>query len=197
MRNTFFRKQYAHGFTLVELIVVIVILGILTLASGTAYIATLRTSRDGRRKIDMENIKQALEAYHSDNSSYPDTDDGVTPLSTFLDPAPPGKKYLSMPKDPKSGADYQYREASCETINLVDVCNSYDLSVVLENPPDNVPAACSSQTCVSPLTNLPVSCSYCLDPYGPLPTVPAVPTNTPTPTPMIEPGGGDGGEEGK
>ena len=171
MRNTFFRKQYAHGFTLVELIVVIVILGILTLASGTAYIATLRTSRDGRRKIDMENIKQALEAYHSDNSSYPYTASGVTPLSTFLDPAPPGKKYLSMPKDPKSGQDYYYVEDGCEDINGVQVCNSYKIGVILENPPNNVPEACSTTiACPNPNTGVLEGCNYCLDPYGPLPT---------------------------
>lgn len=170
MQNTLFRKQYAHGFTLVELIVVIVILGILTLASGTAYIATLRTSRDGRRKIDMENIKQALEAYHSDNSTYPYTADGAVPLSSLLDP-PSGKKYITMPKDPKSKQDYYYIEAGCELINGTNVCNSYTLGVILENTPNNIPESCTNvKLCPNPNTGVLESCNYCLDPYGPFPT---------------------------
>jgi len=64
-------RKYQTGFTLVEILIVIGILGVLSTVGFTSYTATQKNSRDSRRKIDLEMIKQALEVYKSDKGNYP------------------------------------------------------------------------------------------------------------------------------
>lgn len=167
---------------MVELLIVVVMLGLLTLISGTAYISTMKTSRDGRRRIDLENIRGALEMYRSDNSTYPVVWHyplEIGSLQEKLDPTT-GKKYISLPKDPKTGLDYYYVATDCDNIGGVDVCNSYTLAVTLENgstnpaPSNNCakltrdPSNPDDLACYDPNASSPTvtKCSYCLDPYG-------------------------------
>ncbi len=51
--------------------IVITMIGILLVSSGVTYVATLVTTRDGRRKADLENIRTALDLYRADNNTYP------------------------------------------------------------------------------------------------------------------------------
>jgi general secretion pathway protein G len=170
-------KQSIYGFTMVELLIVVVVLALLTLVSGTTYLATMKTARDGKRKVDLENIRSALEVYKSDNSTYPILSSGPGPsttLSTYLDPSS-GKKYITMPTDPKNHSDYYYVQADCTTFTSgQEVCNSYILAVTLENSPSTVPSGtCSglktpdgTAYACRDTTGAPTKCSYCLDPYG-------------------------------
>lgn len=180
MKNIYFLQTKQKGFTLVELLIVVVMLALLTVVSGTAYIATMKTVRDGRRKVDLENIRSALEVYKSDNSTYPivqgATTKGTT-LGSFLDPTT-GKKYLTMPTDPKNNLDYYYTEAGCTTFATGStICNSYILATTLENTPKTPPStACSdlktpdlkAYAC-SDAAGAAAQCTYCLDPYGLVP----------------------------
>lgn len=60
-----------EGFSLLELLLVIIILGVLaTLVSGN-YINTLKKGRDVRRKNDLANVQRALEIYYEDKKTYP------------------------------------------------------------------------------------------------------------------------------
>lgn len=61
------------GFTLVELMIVISILGILTSIGIFAFQSSQQKSRDSRRKSDLSNVAAALEMYNSDVGSYPAT----------------------------------------------------------------------------------------------------------------------------
>lgn len=65
------------GFTLVELIVVISIVGIMggMLIAVLNPIAQLQKSADAKRKSDLSQISKALEAYYSDHGKYPGTND--------------------------------------------------------------------------------------------------------------------------
>ncbi len=106
------RKRYT-GFTLIEIMVVVVILGILA-----ALIVPKVMSRPDDAKMiaalhDVGAIVQALKLYRLDNNAYPTTDQGMQALvqRPTTQPIPPNWKsggYLDrLPKDPW-GHDYQF-----------------------------------------------------------------------------------------
>lgn len=75
-----------NGFTLLELLVVIGIIGILVALATVSYSATQSSGRDSRRKQDMIAIQNALEQYYSEHSfSYPvDCTGGDAEVTAYL-----------------------------------------------------------------------------------------------------------------
>lgn len=63
-------KKDCLGFTLIELMVVIAIVGILAGIVTITVTSTLPDSRDGRRIADVETVESALEQYFTDNKTY-------------------------------------------------------------------------------------------------------------------------------
>jgi type II secretion system protein G len=61
----------SKGFTLIELMVVMVILAILVALASGSYASSTRRGRDNRRKNDLRNVTTALEAYYNDKGVYP------------------------------------------------------------------------------------------------------------------------------
>lgn len=59
------------GFTLIEMIVVILLLAVLSTLVTFAYLSSLKRGRDSKRKSDIKNISTALELYSSDMNHYP------------------------------------------------------------------------------------------------------------------------------
>jgi prepilin-type N-terminal cleavage/methylation domain-containing protein len=64
-------KDLKLGFTLVELLVVMTILGILTVITLGNFRTSQIKARDAQRKSDLRQIANALEAYFNDHSGYP------------------------------------------------------------------------------------------------------------------------------
>ncbi|GGI76692.1 GspG family T2SS major pseudopilin variant LspG [Legionella impletisoli] len=99
------------GFSLIEIMVVVVILGILASIVVPKIISRPDEARVVKAKQDVLAIENALDLYHLDNGFYPTTDQGLIALveKPTTNPVPPNwKPYLkALPKDPW-GRDYLY-----------------------------------------------------------------------------------------
>lgn len=65
------RKLNQKGFTIIELLVVIVIIGILVALTLPNLFAAQARGRDTDRKNELKNLQQKLESYFNDNDEYP------------------------------------------------------------------------------------------------------------------------------
>jgi general secretion pathway protein G len=103
----------APGFTLIEIMVVIVILGVLAALIVPRVLERPDEARVVAAKSDLATIVAALKLYRLDNQRYPTTEQGLAALVARPEqpPAPPNWKgggYLErLPKDPW-GRGYQY-----------------------------------------------------------------------------------------
>jgi len=102
-----------RGFTLIEVLVVVAILGILAAIVVPQIMDRPDEAKRVAAKADIGAIVQALKLYRLDNGTYPTTDQGLVALvqKPTTNPVPGNwnaKGYLSkLPKDPWGG-DYQY-----------------------------------------------------------------------------------------
>ena len=99
------------GFTLIELMVVIVIIGVLAALIVPNVLERAEDAKVTAARTDVNNLMQALKLYRLDNNRYPTTDQGLQALVTkpVTDPVPTNwKPYLDkLPSDPW-GHPYQY-----------------------------------------------------------------------------------------
>ena len=100
-----------RGFSLIEIMVVVVILGILAALVVPKIINRPDEARVVKAKQDVMSIQRALDLYKLDNGFYPSTDQGISALvhQPNAGPTPNNwQSYLkSVPKDPW-GHDYLY-----------------------------------------------------------------------------------------
>lgn len=76
------------GFTLVELMIVIIILAVLTGIAVPSYMALRNRARESATESEMKNIATALELHQADLEDYPTTAEGLALLSAYMDPVP-------------------------------------------------------------------------------------------------------------
>ncbi|MGV8923079.1 MAG: type II secretion system major pseudopilin GspG [Thermomonas sp.] len=106
-------KSLQRGFTLLEIMVVVVILGILAVLVVPKIISRPDEARVIAAKQDIASLMQALKLYHLDNKRYPVSEQGLQALAARPTTAPiPGNwkagGYLErLPNDPW-GNPYQY-----------------------------------------------------------------------------------------
>ncbi len=101
-----------RGFTLLELLVVMVIIGLLAGYVGPKYFAQVGKSEVKAARAQIDALEKALDQYRLDTGHYPSNEQGLSALVTR--PADEPKwdgPYLKkgLPSDPW-GASYQYRQ---------------------------------------------------------------------------------------
>jgi general secretion pathway protein G len=101
----------ARGFTLMELLVVLVILGLLASLVGPAVLNQLGGAKSKTALLQIKDLEQALEMYKLDVGRYPQTSDGLSALVTKpANAAGWNGPYLkgNVPQDPWK-RDYMYK----------------------------------------------------------------------------------------
>lgn len=103
-----------RGFTLLELLVVVAIIGLLAAYVGPKYFSQLGKSEQALAKAQIESFHKALAAYRIDTGSFPSTEEGLNALlvkpASVTSAAKWNGPYLSkaVPPDPW-GRPYIYR----------------------------------------------------------------------------------------
>lgn len=110
-----------QGFTLIEILIAVAIIGILTAIGIVSYASVNKRARDAKRFGDIEQIRSALEMYRSDIGYYPAVNtsgfDVAVNLSTELTTT---AIYLpSIPTDPQPAAHaYRYMATAQDSLSL-------------------------------------------------------------------------------
>lgn len=104
-------SRHSKGFTLLELLVVMVIIGLLVSYVGPKYFSQLGKSEVKTAKAQMNALEKALDTYRLDVGHYPTTEQGLAAL--FIAPSNEAKwqgPYLkkAVPQDPWGNA-YLYK----------------------------------------------------------------------------------------
>lgn len=105
-------EKTERGFTLLELLVVMVIIGLLAGYVGPKYFAQVGKSEVKTAKAQIVSLEQALDQYRLDTGYYPSTEQGLAAL--FIKPSDESKwngPYLkkATPPDPW-GKPYSYKQ---------------------------------------------------------------------------------------
>jgi prepilin-type N-terminal cleavage/methylation domain-containing protein len=142
-----------NGFTIVELLIVIVVIGVLAAITIVAYNGIQQRARDNRRTNDSVSIRKALELYKIDNGTYPmggyyeSTDANWTTFSNILKPYT-GR---DLPKDPINDTSHfwRYIGASGTSYSCSDGSKGdfYVLWFIGYEQPGNIPSSSQSFTC--------------------------------------------------
>lgn len=105
------QKHVQKGFTLLEVMVVIVIIAVMAAAVGPVVLENLNKANVDRAGLDIKSISSSLDLYKAENYSYPSTDQGLEALVSKPSGDPEAKNwrpYLKeMPIDPW-GESYKY-----------------------------------------------------------------------------------------
>ena len=195
LKSLIIHHKSSKGFTLIELVVVIAILGILVVTSLAVLDPSgdLSKANDAVRKLDLEHIQTALDIYYHDHNCYPTS----VPFGSIWQEN--GTVYMQkVPQDPNyasTGWAYVYQTDTANSCPQWNVLYSH-----LIKPPTNYVDTC-------PLLNVcgymqtaysycvfsgSIDCSYVK--ANALPTPMPSPTSGPTAMPTPTPGGGGGGQ---
>ncbi len=134
------RRRTTHGgFTLIELMIVIVIIGILATLLIPRIMERPEEARRIKAKADIKTIESALKLYKIDTGVYPTTEQGLEALIKKPDTAPVPKKwreggYLegdALPKDPW-GNPYYYTASlstgAAASVSMAGSARDYEIT---------------------------------------------------------------------
>ena len=137
-----------QGFTLVELLVVISIIGVLSTLAVVSLNNARQKSRDAKRVSDIKQVQTALELYFVDKSTYSVQGTNASPItlgSTNAKSLSSGAGFASatgysgtmymgvVPSDPLSDQSYTYHSANTDGTDCTSgTCVSYEIDFTLE-----------------------------------------------------------------
>jgi len=131
-------KKQSKGFTIVELLIVIVVIGILAGLVITTYNGIQQKARNTERQTDLKALQGQLEAYTAQNGRYPSTADlGTTSASnvTFIQANMKGLDKEAL-RDPKAAAG-NYSLASTPTANEYSYAPTNDAGTACDDSGTN------------------------------------------------------------
>ena len=101
------RQRWGTGFTLVEVMVVIVLIGLLAGAVAMGTRSYLIAGKQAVAKLEISRICQALETFYSAYDRYPTNDEGLEILARPSDKFP-AALLSAVPTDPEAGRSAQH-----------------------------------------------------------------------------------------
>ena len=107
------KNHNMKGFTLIEIIVVVVIIGLLAAVIAPNIFGQVEKARHNRALSDLRALESSLNLYRLDNFNYPTTEQGIQALVSKPSGSPEAKNWKKggyiprMPLDPW-GYEYQY-----------------------------------------------------------------------------------------
>ena len=131
-------KKRQSGFTIVELLIVIVIIGILATLVIVTFSGIQQRARDTQRKTDINALQSHVEAYYANQGNYPTRDNvnddawrstnmkGLDP-ATLVDPKGTAKLGATA-----SANQYAYVVTPAGCDNATTPCDGYSLTAKLE-----------------------------------------------------------------
>lgn len=141
-------KKRQGGFTIVELLIVIVVIGILATLVIVTFTGIQKKARDSQRQTDINAVNSQLAAFYTDKGYYPSLADlqDTTATTGFVATNLKGLDPESL-RDPKEAAGsgiaatststaYGYATTGCTTTDPssdTNQCDSYTLTATLEN----------------------------------------------------------------
>ncbi|GGG94307.1 type II secretion system protein [Silvibacterium dinghuense] len=104
------RGSGEKGFTLVELMVVMLIIGVLAAIAIPSFIASIRAAKEATLKEDLNVMRNAIDAYTMDKAKAPQS----------LDDLVQGGYLKSIPKDPMTHSTESWVTSSDDSLESID-----------------------------------------------------------------------------
>lgn len=157
-------RRQSSGFTLVELLVVISIIGVLAALLLVNLSNVRERGRDSARKSDLSQMRTALRLYYNDYQSYPAAENGlILGCGASADEAcdwggsfgATGATYMTLPADPIETQTYTYVQT--------DGGNGFRVTALLENLSDPQSVESQNRCGVAPGAEAPGVFMICAD----------------------------------